>query len=279
MRAYWGYARTSATPVPEDVRTTRANRRLVHESGSCRRCGNLHVRRCWMVTGTLVPFVELFVLLHLAPFLGALRVEPFHVQLLLAGELRKVADEGDQVPARALALLASVSPGGHAGEPNAVLDDVEQLTVGELLRARQPQIRRPWIEVAAYLRPAAPVVCMADRAMIREVGTASNPHFIRGGHRAAKLPERARDAHPPQLACHGGLDGRRLDLALIPPRSSSARPPTFTPSTRMPSTATAMLSFFNGGVPSGASAGWCQRRSCEPPCPAGTCRGRGPGSW
>src|SRR6266853_1324064 len=115
---------------------------------------------------------ELLVVLHLAPFLRALRVETFHLQLLLARELREVADEGDQVPGRALALLASVTPGRHAGEPNAVLDDVEQLAVGELLRRRQPQIRRPWIEIAAHLRLPASVVRVADGAMVREMGTA-----------------------------------------------------------------------------------------------------------
>jgi hypothetical protein len=59
-----------------------------------------------------VALEELLVLLHLAPFIRALRVEAFHLQLLLWGELREVADERDQVPSRALALLAAVSQAG-----------------------------------------------------------------------------------------------------------------------------------------------------------------------
>src|SRR2546425_8503702 len=43
--------------------------------------------------GRLVALEELLVLLHLAPLLRALRVEAFHLQLLLGRELREVADE------------------------------------------------------------------------------------------------------------------------------------------------------------------------------------------
>src|SRR5882672_4859146 len=57
-----------------------------------------------------VALEELLVLLHLAPFLRALRVEAFHLQLLLWGELREVADERDQVPSRA------AHPRGEAGD-------------------------------------------------------------------------------------------------------------------------------------------------------------------
>src|SRR5207302_320169 len=133
--------------------------------------------------------------------------------LLLGRELREVAYERDQVPARTFALLATVPPRGHAGEPDAVVDDVEDLTVRELLRLAQPQVRGAWIEVAAYLRLSATVVCVADRAMVREVCATGSHHLLRGGHWIAKLPERTRDAYPPQLACHGCLDGAVPSLA------------------------------------------------------------------
>jgi hypothetical protein len=47
--------------------------------------------------------------------------------------------------------------------------------------------------------------------MVREVCATSSHHLLRRGDRIAKLRERTGDAHPPQLACRGCLDGRRLD--------------------------------------------------------------------
>src|SRR6266851_2195861 len=199
-----------------------------------------HLMVAWLfvaLAGRLVALEELLVVLHLAPLLRALRVEAFHLQLLLWGELREVADERDQVPARALALLAAVSPGGHPGEANAVLDDVEQLTVRELLRLGQPQIRRPWIEVAAHLRLPAPVVRVAEGAMVRKVGTASSPRLVRGRHRVAKLWKEPGMPSRRNLPATAASMPVGSTLALIPPRSSRARPPTVAPSTRTTSTA------------------------------------------
>src|SRR4051812_12785628 len=75
----------------------------------------------------------LLVFLHLAPFRHAPRVHVLHLQLLLAREPRQVADEGDELPGLVLAVLASVAPARHARHPHAVLDDVEELAVAELL--------------------------------------------------------------------------------------------------------------------------------------------------
>ena len=65
-----------------------------------------------------------------------------------------------------LALRRAGAPARHAGEHDAVLDEIEQLAVAQLLRARQPHVRRLRIEVAAHLGVAAAVVGMAARAVI-----------------------------------------------------------------------------------------------------------------
>jgi len=48
--------------------------------------------------------------------------------------------------------------------------------------------------------------------MVGEVGAPGSQHLLGGRHGVAKLPERARDAEPPQPACEGRLDRRRLDF-------------------------------------------------------------------
>src|SRR5437762_2071663 len=148
---------------------------------------------------------ELLVFLHLSPFLRTLWIETLHFKFLFSRKLGEVADEADQVPARALALLAAVAPARHPSEAHAVFDDVEQLAVRQLLGLRQPQVGRSRIEVAPHLRLAAPVVRMADGAVVREVASTSRDRFLRRGHRVTRLSLRIGNAEAPQPARDDGL--------------------------------------------------------------------------
>src|SRR5437879_944743 len=76
-----------------------------------------------------------------------------------------MADEEHELPV----VLIVPAPSGHASEPDAVLDDVQQLTIGEVLRRVLPQVRRGWVEPFVDHRLSAPVVRVAEGAVVREV--------------------------------------------------------------------------------------------------------------
>src|SRR5688572_2961379 len=75
-------------------------------------------------------------------------------------------DEVDEMPRLFGFLGLSGSPRWHAGQAHAVLDDVEQLAIGERLRGRLAHIRWSWIQAETDLGLAAAVVGMARGAMI-----------------------------------------------------------------------------------------------------------------
>ena len=56
------------------------------------------------------------------------------------------------------------APGRHASQPHAILNDVMNLAVGQLLRWRLTQIRRLWVKRAPDLRLRAAIIAMAHRA-------------------------------------------------------------------------------------------------------------------
>src|SRR3954471_8377079 len=144
-------------------------------------------------------FQELLVLLHLAPLVRGLRVQLLHLQLLPGRQAGKMPQEGDEVPCLFLALFATVSPGGPPVQPDSVLDDVEKLTIGELLRPAQAEIRCRGKQVPTHLRVAAPVVRMADGAVVGEVGAALGEDVASGRLRVALVAGRLRNADPPQF--------------------------------------------------------------------------------
>ena len=72
-----------------------------------------------------------------------------------------------------------LSPGGHPRQPHSVLDDVEDLAVGESLCFARLHVGRLGIEVAADLRLASAVIAVTKRAVVGEVGS-SGGHRLRG---------------------------------------------------------------------------------------------------
>src|SRR5688572_20616048 len=93
------------------------------------------------------------------------RVDLSHQLDFLFRELRKVANEEHQFPV--LVILAA--PSRHSREPDAVLDDVEQLAIREFLGIWFAHVRRRWIQPGIYLCLATAVVGMAYRAVIGEM--------------------------------------------------------------------------------------------------------------
>ena len=63
-----------------------------------------------------------------------LRIHRLHFLQLLRRQFMEMTNQVHQLPAVLVVLVARFAPGGHARQPNAVLDDEVQLAVGELLR-------------------------------------------------------------------------------------------------------------------------------------------------
>src|SRR5687768_4634463 len=93
------------------------------------------------------------------------RVDLFHQLDFLFSELRKVAYEEHQFPV--LVILAA--PSRHSREPDAVLDDVEQLAIRELLSIWLAHVRRRRVQPGIDLGLAATVVSMANGTVIGEM--------------------------------------------------------------------------------------------------------------
>src|SRR5260370_9114677 len=75
--------------------------------------------------------------------------------------------EHDKLPAIVVFLLHA--PRRHSGKPNAVVDDVVDLSVREVLRVGQTHVRRLRIKILADLRLSTSVIAVATGAMIGEV--------------------------------------------------------------------------------------------------------------
>src|SRR5438477_13166025 len=106
---------------------------------------------------------KFFVLLLFLTFVRTDWIHPAHRIELLRRNVRQMADEQHQLPVVDLFVLAA--PGWHSGHANTILDDVEDLAVGEPLALRTAHIGRFWIKTAAHLRVAAAIVGVAAGAM------------------------------------------------------------------------------------------------------------------
>src|SRR5260370_18653188 len=91
--------------------------------------------------------------------------------------------EHDELPAIIVFFLRA--PRRHSGQPDAIVDDVIDLSVGQVLRLWQADVRRLRIEILADLCLAAAVVAVAKSAMIGEVSTCFGENF--GGLREGIL--------------------------------------------------------------------------------------------
>src|SRR5262249_39823228 len=95
-----------------------------------------------------------------------------------------MSNEQDQLPV----ILVFAAPAGHAGEADAVPDDVEELSIRKPLRFFLSHIRRGRIHVATHLSLPAAVIGVTDGAMIGEVVPAFGDSERGGTERILHLP-------------------------------------------------------------------------------------------
>src|SRR5262249_803637 len=72
---------------------------------------------------------------------GAHRIHRLHLLDLGGRDFRQIADEVDELPRVGVVASRRIAPRRHARQANAVLDDCEQLAVGQILRARRAHVR------------------------------------------------------------------------------------------------------------------------------------------
>src|SRR5438093_1089615 len=111
-----------------------------------------------------------FDLLFLFTFLPRLRVHRLHTLDLFLIDPWKMPDEMDQLPGLPVVFARILTPGRHSGEPDSILDDVEQLSVGQRLGRRGRHVRSLGVKIPPNLRFAPPVIAVAHGAMICEMG-------------------------------------------------------------------------------------------------------------
>src|SRR6266403_1536396 len=131
----------------------------------------------------------------------ALGIVLLHLYALLDRKLRQVPNEACQLPA----ILFRTVPAAkcrHAREANAVLDNPENLAIRQLLCLRPPQVRRLWIQIAPEWRVTAPVICVADGAVIRKMQTSVAKNFWCVRYRILQLARSLGNGHVPHLARH-----------------------------------------------------------------------------
>ena len=104
-------------------------------------------------------------------------------------------DEEDEVP-RFVIVRTALSPRRHSSETNAVLNDVVKFAVAEILRSRQPHIRRPGIEFLPHFGISAAVVRVATGAVVSEMPAASDKKIGGGSHGVLRRTGRFRYREP-----------------------------------------------------------------------------------
>src|SRR6266545_109272 len=96
---------------------------------------------------TVFTLEKLLFLFFLLPVLGTLGVQLLHLFQFLLADLWQVADEVDQLPTILIFFRRVVSPRGHAGQAFTIVDNVEQLPIGEGLRVRLTHVRSLGVEM------------------------------------------------------------------------------------------------------------------------------------
>jgi hypothetical protein len=84
---------------------------------------------------------------------------------LFRSEVRQVSDEHHQFPV----LFVLSAPPGHTRKSDAILDDVEDLTVPKILRSRLPEVGWRWIKTGPDLGFPTSVVSVAYSTVVGEM--------------------------------------------------------------------------------------------------------------
>src|SRR2546427_4535203 len=127
-----------------------------------------------------------------------------------------MADEKHQMPAL-MVVGPAFAPRRHARKTHAILYDVIQLAIGELLSFRQAHVRSPGIQFSAHLRPAAAGIAVTACAMLGKVSASLDKKLRARAHRILQLASLLRNGEPPGPACQ-----RNLQRARLRPRTQSS---------------------------------------------------------
>src|ERR1700676_3166189 len=93
------------------------------------------------------------------------------------------------------------APARHSRQAHAIVDNVKNLTIGQALCLRQPQVRSLRIEVGAHFCLSAAIIRMAGGAMIGEVLPPGRYVFRSGGVRIFFVLRTARNRQAARTAC------------------------------------------------------------------------------
>src|SRR5437773_10944301 len=145
------------------------------------------VMGCWFcfLSAGLALIQKLLFFHFLLLLSGTFRIKRLHLTLFRWRELGQMPYKKDQLPA--VVVFSFGAPGRHSGKPNAVMDDVVDLSIREVLRCRQPPVRSLGINVLADLGLSGPVIAVANRAMIGEVSSRFAENFGSWGERVGRV--------------------------------------------------------------------------------------------
>ena len=99
---------------------------------------------------------------------------------MLFRSLAQAADEEDQLPTVIALLIVRFSPARHAGQSYAISDNVSNLSVRQVLRLRQAQVRNFGVKVATDARFSGAVGAMAHSTAVEETFSRFLEDFRRG---------------------------------------------------------------------------------------------------
>ena len=142
-----------------------------------------------------------------------------HSRILFRGFLRSFsgdrANKKNQLPRAGVVLPAvRISERGHSRQPHAVLDDVMNFAVAEVLRLRELQIGRLGIQILPDARSAVAILAVAAGAVAGEILSSFREQCGSRRERSFFIARRSGDAQVAHGACDDCLgDGGLIDAA------------------------------------------------------------------
>ena len=130
----------------------------------------------------------------------SLRIQRFHFLQFFLCETRKMPDEMYELPAIGIFGRVARPPTRHRGEPDAVLNDEEQLSIRHVLGIGQSKIGRLRIHISSDWRLAVAIVPVANRTVIGEVRACFLQGIMRQGNGIPEVPVLQRNSQVSQLS-------------------------------------------------------------------------------
>src|SRR6266571_7726276 len=119
-------------------------------------------------------------------------------------------DEMNELPRLLIRFGGVLPPCGHAGQTNAILDDVKEFAIRQGLGCRGRHVGSLGIEVLSDFGPAPTVVAVAEGAVVREMGPGFRENFRSPRCRIFHLPGLSRDRKVSHSPGDEGLGGSWL---------------------------------------------------------------------